>query len=106
MTRPTSARSASVLGLFPSLYPDGKGGIQLAGRLAWNTVEQLTRTRQLLTYAPSDATLTSRARAHGRFAVEAARAATHSDIVLVWHLALLRSLLLSRAAGAILLFLH
>lgn len=69
-----------VLALFPPLHDDNPGGIQVSGRLAWEALERST-----------DAALLEVSARHRLRAIRAAREQpSNCDVVLFWHLDLLR----------------
>lgn len=93
------AAPADILGLFPSF--DSTGGVQASGREAWQSIvnhvgEQHAR---LFSYAPSSSRTGT--------VLKALRTDGRADVLLVWHLHLLKLLpLLDCAAGRVMLFLH
>lgn len=99
-----------VLAVFPDLNGPNPGGVQVAGQLAWNALQQHTDARALLVgvqkapVARNDHEIV----AYGRFRAIAAATALrfHPDAILVWHLDLLRLTPFIRTDAPRVLFVH
>ena len=107
----------NLLGLFPYVGTERKGGIELSGRLAWEgmrqAVTELGGSAELFCYnawtsraagIPFDATI---AYSKPEAIAKSLRRSWHPELILVWHMALLKLLPFFRAPNARLaLFLH
>lgn len=104
---------AGTVGLFPPIGPDVVGGVQASGRLAWEAVAGAAQAAgvnggpgpRLLTWGGprSGGVPWGRVRA----VLDALRCRRDASVVLVWHLSLLRLLLLLRPRAAhVVVFLH
>jgi phosphatidylinositol alpha-1,6-mannosyltransferase len=107
--RPVARR---VLGLFPTVGPDTVGGVQASGRVAWSALVADARrgpggTADLFCgrHGPDGLPVVRLTRP--RAVLRAATGRWRADLVLVWHLGLLRLLPLLRVPRArVALFLH
>jgi phosphatidylinositol alpha-1,6-mannosyltransferase len=86
----------NVLAVFPELHVDNPGGIQAAGQLAWSALDQSSSAHRL--------EVSARRRVSAIRAVRNVR--FDADIVLFWHLDLLRLAPLMRGRPRRVVFLH
>lgn len=92
---------SEVLGIFPSFEPGSFGGVQASGREAWHAmVEHLGSKRaHVLCYQPESSKV--------KAILDAVRIGRCPDVILVWHLQLLKLLpFLRHSKARVVLFLH
>lgn len=116
MTKVQARGQPGVLGLFPALDPAGAGGVQASGRVAWAGVSRLagesgdgpSGIARLFCW-PGPSALGRRIGPVSKMTavIEAVRGRWSVELVLVWHLGLLKLLPFFRVRGArVALFLH
>ena len=83
-----------VLAVFPDLHGDNPGGVQVSAQIAWDALQRATDARALMATTRSSALR------------QALRSRFEADLVLFWHVDLLRLAPLLRTSAPRVLFLH